>query len=185
MRGHEQVDGVKSDLMGLRGDRFSSAELPVRNRWSSSLLAALTLLSGCSEPDGSVPRPVPSACKIYGNVADSSVCQTAFSSVLADPRQFDGVSISIGAWVEPVNDVIMAFPSRDALNLRESSSSVVIYASENPRAVEYLSGLPDADPVYVRVKGVFHWINDAAPRAHFDPVDVGRVGVLEGVELSR
>jgi hypothetical protein len=108
---------------------------------------------------------------------------TSFSSVLANPQQFDGLSISMGAWVEAVGDVVVMYPSRDALQLRDSFSSFVVYGSQNPKAITFLSDMPNDGPIYVRAKGVFRRIDDSVRDGRSDPLDANRVGVMEQVEL--
>ncbi|WP_313347354.1 hypothetical protein [Stenotrophomonas sp.] len=155
------------------------------HRYSSAMALILLALAGCANSSSdSQKNSVPAACKIRGNSADSVICMTSFTSVLADPRHFDGMTISMGAWVESVNDVVIAFPSQDSLQLRDSFSSVVVYHADNPKVVKFLAGLPSSDPKFVRITGVFHWIADDAKDSRANPIDANRVGVMERVDVS-
>ncbi len=110
---------------------------------------------------------------------------TTLSSVLAAPDRFDGMKISVGVWVDEVNDAVLLFPTREALEMRESSSSLVVYRGKSPGmgAISF-KAMPD-DARYVRASGVFHWNQQGVRNAHADPIDSGRMGVLEGVTIER
>ncbi|MBD3827741.1 MULTISPECIES: hypothetical protein [unclassified Stenotrophomonas] len=150
------------------------------------LAAGLVALPGCGYlPAGGEGSQVPAACRMQGNGDGSPTCMTSLTSVLAAPDRFDGMKISVGVWVDEVNDAVLVFPTREALDMRDSSSSLVIYRGTSPGmgAVSFKAA-PD-NAMYVRATGVFHWNQAGVRNAHADPVDSGRMGVLESVTIER
>lgn len=142
-------------------------------------------LCGCSDSTRKVVETsVPSACKMRGNGDTEATCMTALSSVLAGPDRFDGRRISVGAWVDEVNDVVLLFPSRDALLARDSFTSVVIYPSGNEEAIRLLAKIAPDGPRLIRATGTFHWIREGVPSPVGESIDSNRVGVMKDVEFS-
>lgn len=90
----------------------------------------------------------------------------------------------MGAWVESAGDVAILHPSLDALQLRDSFSSIVVYTLVNPRFARFFSEMPLAGPKYVRVAGVIHWIRVGRADSHADPTDANRAGVLQDVNVT-
>lgn len=146
---------------------------------------ALSVLSGCERPSESQAQGrVPGACKMRGNGDAPPTCMTSISSVLAAPERYEGMKVSFGAWVDQINDVVLVFPSEDAMGLRDTASSMVIYPEKNVRSEDRsLSGL-SGSARFVRVTGFFYRIEDGVRNSRVDPVDSGRFGVLEGVTIE-
>ena len=149
-------------------------------------LFVLFALAGCDgiQGDGNASQ-VPSACKMRGNGDGQPTCVTSLSSILASPDRFDGMKVSVGAWVDEVNDVVLLFPTLEAMRLRDSASSLVVYPGRNVGGDRFSpKDLPE-DLRFLRVTGVFHWIRDGVGSPHADPVDSTRMGVLERVTIER
>jgi hypothetical protein len=150
------------------------------------LAAGFVALPGCEySPGGGESSQAPAACRMQGNGDGQPTCMTTLSSVLAAPDRFDGMKISAGVWVDEVNDVVLLFPTREALEMRDSSSSLVVYRGKSPgMGALSFKAIPD-DARYVRATGVFHWNQQGVRNVHADPIDSGRMGVLEGVTIER
>lgn len=162
------------------------------NQAHASVLMAIAFfaVSACSRtPSEQEPanqsRPIPSACRIHGNKQNEVICSTAMSTILAAPDQFDGMAVSFVAWAEPVNDAIVAFPSPDTMQMRDSATSVVIYPSKNPDVKRSIGSNNWNSPELVRLTGVFRWIGSDGSHSFADPIDRGRIGVMENVSVGR
>jgi len=109
---------------------------------------------------------------------------TTMSALLSQPEKFDGRLVSFHAWMDQVNGAILFFPSRDELDARDSFSSLVAYPESSPGAFREIPSVEDGEKKFLRVIGTFRWNRDGAPRSPSAPVDVDRMGVMEGVQLS-
>lgn len=155
--------------------------------YSLSLVALILLSAGCTESrEHQGEHVTPTACKMRGNGDTPPICNTSFSAILARPDKFNGLHVSIGAWVDGVNDAIILFPSKEAWQSRDSFSSVVIYPVNEPNLPNgvQISNLPSGDARFVRVTGTFHWVQDGVRDKRIDPLDADRLGLLEGVKID-
>ncbi|WMJ68705.1 hypothetical protein [Stenotrophomonas sp. 24(2023)] len=109
---------------------------------------------------------------------------TTMSALLSQPEKFDGRLVSFHAWTDQVNGAILLFPSRDELDARDSFSSLVAYPESSPAAFREMSSVEDGKGKFLRVTGTFRWNREGAPRSPGAPVDVDRMGVMEGLDLS-
>ncbi len=107
---------------------------------------------------------------------------TTMSALLSQPEKFDGRLVSFYAWIDQVNGVILLFPSRDELDARNSFSSLVAYPESSPDAFREIPSVESGEK-FLRVTGTFRWNRDGAPGPRA-PVDVDRMGVMEGVHLG-
>ncbi|MDI9272377.1 hypothetical protein [Stenotrophomonas sp. PFBMAA-4] len=123
------------------------------------------------------------ACKLRGNQAGAETCMTTMSALLSQPGRFDGRLVSFYARVDQINGAMLFFPSPDALEARDSFSSLVAYPQSSPAAFQKHSSVGDGGQL-MRVTGRFHWNRDGAVRPQIDPLDVDRMGLMEGVDLG-
>lgn len=154
-------------------------------RACAGIVLALMLVACAKDPVPQRDTRSPGVCRFMGNSIDDRVCATSFVSVLVDPALYDGERVSFMAWAEPVNDVIMLFPSRDLLDARDPFSSIVVYPVDSPESFKKLVSMTKDDPQYVRVSGAFHHIAGGEVSPSFEAVDVDRLGVLVGMRWSR
>lgn len=153
-------------------------------RWCA-VVTLVFILGACSSSSKEVGTVgTPSACKFRGNQVGAETCMTTMSALLAQPEKFDGRLVSFHAWIDQVNGAILLFPSRDELDARDSFSSLVAYPESSPDAFQEIPSVEGGEEKYMRVTGTFRWNRDGAPRAPSAPVDVDRMGVMEGVHLG-
>lgn len=161
-----------------------------RAQLSSLTLLILLGISACSkapprEESIGNSNSTPSSCRVQGNKQGEIICATSMSSILMAPDQFDGKVVSFVGWAEPVNDVVVVFSNRDTLQMRDTATSVVIYPPKNPEIEDALEGSHWKSPELVRLTGVFRWTPSDGTNSSADPIDRGRVGVMENVSISR
>lgn len=155
-----------------------------RRRWFA-VVTLVFILGACSSSSQDVGSAgTPSACKFRGNELGAETCMTTMSALLSQPEKFDGRLVSFHAWMDQVNGAILFFPSRDELDARDSFSSLVAYPESSPGAFREIPSVEDGEKKFLRVTGTFRWNRDGAPRSPSAPVDVDRMGVMEGVQLS-
>jgi len=150
-----------------------------------AVIALVFILGACSssrqEADSAGD---PSACKFRGNELGAETCMTTMFALLSQPEKFDGRLVSFHAWIDQVNGAILLFPSRDELDARDSFSSLVAYPESSPAAFREIHSVEGGEEKFLRVTGTFRWNRDGAPRSPSAPVDVDRMGVMEGVHLG-
>ncbi|KAG1253644.1 hypothetical protein G6F65_017380 [Rhizopus arrhizus] len=153
-------------------------------RWFA-VVALVFILGACSSSsqEGGAAG-APSAYKLRGNELGSETCMTTMSALLSQPEKFDGRLVSFHAWIDQVNGVILLFPSRDELDARDSFSSLVAYPESSPGAFREIPSVEGGEEKFLRVTGTFRWNRDGAPKSPSAPVDVDRMGVMEGVHLG-
>lgn len=152
-------------------------------RWVFPVITLVLVLGACSSSKQNEGlADTPGSCKIRGNEAGAETCMTTMSALLSQPEKFDGRLVSFYAWVDQINGSILFFPSRDALESRDSFSSLVAYPQSSPDAFKEHSSVEGGEH-FMRVNGRFRWNRDGAIESRIDPVDVDRMGVMEEVEL--
>lgn len=153
-------------------------------RWFAVVTLVFTLGACSSSSQEGGAAGAPSVCKFRGNELGYETCMTTMSALLSQPEKFDGRLVSFYAWIDQVNGVILLFPSRDELDARNSFSSLVAYPESSPEAFREIPSVESGEEKFLRVTGTFRWNRDGAPRPPSAPVDVDRMGVMEGVHLG-
>lgn len=148
-----------------------------------AVVALIFMLSACS-PQEVGSAEAPAACKFRGNELGAETCMTTMYALLSQPEKFDGRVVSFHAWIDQVNGAILIFPSRDELDARDSFSSLVAYPESSPDAFREIPSVEGGEEKFLRMTGTFRWNRDGAPRSPSAPVDVDRMGVMEGVHLG-
>ena len=91
------------------------------------LVLVLLLVGGCN----SVEQPKSGAgridsCRYIGNEASSRFCRISFQQILARPEAYEGRLVIFQGWVVKNDQFFVVFPTRDALDGGEITTSVLV-----------------------------------------------------------